>query len=157
MDIYNHTYTHLQRARRGVELPYACMIYIHVFAHTYTCIHTYSHTHTLTHAHTHTHSHTHSQSCARTHTEGAMEGEAAISRSKVFTGKKDEKYAGMSRKKRRYATHCKHTANTLQTHCNTLQHTATHCRTLQHTAMHCNALQHTATHCNTLQYTSEGG
>jgi len=26
----------------------------------------------------------------------------------------------------------------LQTHCNTLQHTATHCNTLQHTATHCN-------------------
>jgi len=64
------------------------------------------------------------------------------------------------------ATHCKHTANTLQTHCNTLQHTtfqwspkthhpwwctAIHYHTLQYAATHCNApyftLQHTATHC----------
>ena len=29
----------------------------------------------------------------------------------------------------------------LQSHCNTLQHTATHCSTLQHTAAHCNTLQ----------------
>ena len=41
----------------------------------------------------------------------------------------------------------------VQTHCNTLQHTATHCYTRQHTAIHC-TLQHTATHCNTLQHTT---
>jgi len=67
-------------------------------------------------------------------------------------------------------------AKSLETHCNTLQHTATHCNTLQHTATHygtlqlntsgylhighakslethCNTLQHTATLCNTLQHT----
>ena len=33
----------------------------------------------------------------------------------------------------------------VQTHCNTLQHTATHCNTLQHTATHCKTLQHTTT------------
>jgi len=42
----------------------------------------------------------------------------------------------------------------LQSHCNTLQHTATHCNTLQHTAAHGNTLQHTATHCNTLEHTA---
>jgi len=50
-------------------------------------------------------------------------------------------------------THC----NTLQhtaTHCNALEHTATRCNTLQHTATLCNTLQHTATHCNTLQLTA---
>ena len=71
---------------------------------------------------------------------------------------------------RRTATHCN-----IETHCNTLQHTATHCNTLQHTATHCNTLQHTAsltietdrsylstrntlqytaTHCNALQRTA---
>ena len=43
--------------------------------------------------------------------------------------------------------------NTLQTHCNSLQHTATYCNTLQHTATYCNTLQYTATHCNTVQHT----
>jgi len=51
----------------------------------------------------------------------------------------------------------------VQTHCNTLQHTATHCNTLQHsatpsntlhrahrTAIHRNTLQHLAIHYNTL-------
>jgi len=52
----------------------------------------------------------------------------------------------------------------VQTHCNTLQHTATNCNTLQHTtarertwqhtAIHCNTRQHTATHGNTLQHTA---
>ena len=34
----------------------------------------------------------------------------------------------------------------IQTHVNTLQHSATHCNTLQHTATHCNTMQRTATH-----------
>jgi len=45
------------------------------------------------------------------------------------------------------------------THCNTLQRTATHCKhtanTLQHTATHRNTRQHTATHCNHLQIKRE--
>jgi len=32
----------------------------------------------------------------------------------------------------------------INSHCNTLQHTATHCNTLQHTATHCNTLQRVA-------------
>ena len=43
--------------------------------------------------------------------------------------------------------------NTLNTQCDTQQHTAIHCNTLQHTVTHCN-IQHTATHCNTLQHTA---
>jgi len=39
----------------------------------------------------------------------------------------------------------------IETHCNTLQHTATHCNTLQHTATNSYTLQHTTTHYNTLQ------
>jgi len=47
----------------------------------------------------------------------------------------------------------------IETHCNTLQHTATHCNTLQHTATHCNTinitLQHAATRCNMQQHAAK--
>jgi len=36
----------------------------------------------------------------------------------------------------------------LESHCDTLRHTATHCNSLQLTATHCNTLQSTATHRN---------
>jgi len=57
----------------------------------------------------------------------------------------------------RYVQSLQKHCNTLQhsaTHCNTLQHSATHCNTLQHTAPHCTAQHHTAPHCTTLHHTA---